>query len=224
MNNREFELTFDASLSDIPHARQRILAFRFDSPQQAARELPWQQFVSEITGKSITVLTGAYRNIPTSLQLQHAYRSFDHIEPYSETTALIADPSRNIRIYKQPGIVFPWPLRKEFWAHVPGLQIVVQNRPFGKRSPFKYWQETHKQLRRLVKQYRAIYSSDAPFADQRAEAIGYDAINITLYQDYRPRERKKETQQMTTTDMDRYCSGTNKFIEIATRFLVTGQG
>ncbi len=219
------------SASDLTGAPQseirvrRALGWLSDWPHKPGRVMSWRKMLQEIIGKTVTLANGSFRKIPTPAQIEFVRKGILDGDR-AERNILVYEPQQNIACYKPDKTsVFPDELRGTMWAHIPLIDIVVRNRRFRSKSPFSEWENNHTQIRKKAKHYEPIqeFLGDYPIAWQRERAAGISGSGrIGFVWEENP--NNPVYLGYSTSKWESVCRGEEKFVDMATRFLVTGQG
>lgn len=205
---------------------RRALRWLSDWPHKSAQVRSWPNMLKDVKGKTVVLANGSFRKIPTPAQIEFMRKGILDGDR-ADKNILVYEPLYNISCYKpKKASAFPDMLRSTMWAHVPLIDIVVRNRQFKKRDPYLQWRENHTQMRSTTKHYEPIHeflANDVSLAWQRERAAGSSGSVRTGF--------VWETNPMNpaylgygTSTWENTCEGEPKFIDMASRFLVTKQG
>ncbi len=194
-------------------------------PRTPARVISWNGMLKEVRGKTVALANGAFRKLPTPAQIEFIRDGIISGERM-EKNILVLEPSYNISTYKTSTDVFPKPLRNELWKHITLLDLVVHNTRFTTNDVFTEWKKRHSQIRAHAKKYEPIreYFDTQPDAWQRGIARGDSNLRGRVGFVAKSNYLKPEWENYSTGQWESVCVGEQKFVDIATRFLVTKQG
>jgi hypothetical protein len=185
-----------------------------------ARILSWEEMENDIHKKSVIATNGKFRSIPTIAQLEYVWKGFVRIGR-ADRHVLFYEPSTNIRSLSFPSkpITFPDRLRSMFWSHVPTIDIITKNRSFTTSHPSEYWRKTHQRLTKIAAWYVSTNDPESSIAFDRHRAAGGAKDEFPLQV-----EHHGDYRDWSTSEWDLTSTGTKKFVEIAIKYLITGQG
>ena len=201
---------------------RHALSWLSDWPKKSAQVLSWQKMLHIITNKTVALAYGSFRKIPTPAQIKFVRKGILDGDR-AEKNVLVYEPQGNIACYKPDrATTFPNDLRSTMWKYIPLVDIVVRNPRFNHKDPFRSWQRNHEQIGKQAKTYEPIREFLGNLSWQRERAENIRDSKIGFVWDENP--RNPAYMGYSTSIWESACTGEQKFIDIATRFLVTGKG
>ncbi len=208
-----------------PHSEIRVrsaLLWLSNWPHTSARAMSWKKMLRVINDKTVALAYGSFRKIPTPAQIEFVRKGIIDGDR-AEKNILVYEPLFNIACYKPSNATtFPNELRSTMWKHFPLIDIVVRNNQFRHKDPFREWQNNHAQIKSRAKQYEPIreFLGELTWERERAENTNQSKMGFV----WENNPRHPAYMGYSTSIWESACKGEQKFIDIATRYLVTKQG
>lgn len=203
---------------DIP----LVVSWLKDWPRKPARYVQWNTMLNVVTNKSVKLIKGKFRKIPTPTQIEFVRRGILHGDR-ADKNVVVFEPLPNIHVLEsQTTTAFPDTLRATMWKHIPLINLVVKNNNFALKDPFLSWIHNHQEVRRKARKYEPIEDLFDKAQWKKSRAAGRSNIRWIWVDD--TSKYRADYKGYSTSIWESQCTGEERFIDLAMRFLVTRQG